>query len=190
MTNKLGLKLCVTIAAVLALAPAAASAASSSSRSTGFGSADAPLGAAVGALDYSGLLALEFPPSGFDIGPRLSGEVMYGVTDLTPGSRLKLGARASFAYHGSDLWLIEGVPDVKIAVALNDLLALYGDVGLGLAVLSGNSTDLAFTFQFGAGVAYVLNPHVNLLGEVRVDLYTRSGTTTFVSFPTVGLQFH
>jgi hypothetical protein len=187
MINRLDLKLCVTIAAVLALAPAAASAASS--HSTSFGNADAPLGASVGALDYSGLFALEFPSSG-DIGPRLSGEVMYGVTDLTPGSRLKLGARASFAYHGSDLWLIEGVPDVKIAVALNDLLAFYGDIGLGLAVLSGSGTDAAFTVQFGAGVAYVLNPHVNLLGEVRVNLYTRSGSTTFVSFPTVGLQFH
>ena len=189
MTHRLGLKLCVTIAAALGLAPAAAKA-STSLHMAGTATAQPSLGAPVGALDYSGLLSLEFPPSGFDIGPRLTGEAMYSVTDLTPGSRLKLGARASFAYHGSDLWILEGVPDVKIAVALSDLLAVYGDVGLGLAIFGGSSSAVAFAFQFGAGVAYTLNPNVNLLGEVRVNLYTKSGSTTFVSFPTVGLQFH
>lgn len=198
MTNR-PLKSFVTLAAVLALAPAAASAAPASSRSGGFASTEPSLGAPVGVMDWSGLLSLEFPPSGMDVGPRLSGEGMYSVMDLAPGTRLKLGGRTAFAYHSTDFdgtfWVIDAVPDAKITFAATELLALYADVGLGLGIMRfsndfGSDTSVHFTFQIGGGVAYALNPHVNLLGEVRLDLYTKSGSSTFVSFPTVGLQFH
>lgn len=191
-----------TLALVLAaaLAPAAAQAASSG----GFGNRELSLGAPVGALDYSALLSLEFPPSGLDVGPRLTGEVMYSVMDLAPKARLKLGVRGAFGYHGftgGSFWLLDAVPDAKITFALNDLVALYGDVGLGLAVHhvsvdavgpfgGGSDSTLTLAFQMGGGIAYAINPSVNLLGEVRLDLYTRSGSSTFVSFPTIGLQFH
>jgi opacity protein-like surface antigen len=202
MTTLSRLPLSVTLAVTLAaaLAPAAASAAPGTAVVS---SASPSLGAPVGALDFSGLLSLEIPPSFYTVGPRFSAEVMYSVMDLAPNARLKLGGRAAIAYHSGDfnssLWLFDAVPDVKIVFAPTDLLALYGDVGLGLAVIhvsqdtpfgTASDTSLALAFQIGGGVAYALNPAVNLLGEVRFDVYSRSGSSTFVSIPTVGLQFH
>ena len=193
------LRITLALALAAALAPAAARAASSS-RSGGFGNHELSLGAPIGGLDFSGLLSLEFPPSGFDVGPRLSGEIMYSALDLAPNVRLKVGGRAAFAYHSwspnGSLWAIDAVPDVKIVVALSELVALYGDVGLGLGVLhisndfGYSDSTVALTFQVGGGIAYALNRQVSLLGEVRADIYTRSGSSTFVTFPTVGLLFH
>ena len=204
----------IPLLALLA-APAAARAApptrSSPGRSMSAGSSDPSMGAPVGAIDYSVLLSLEIPPSGYSVGPRLSGEAMYGFIDLSPQARLSLGGRGAFSYHGGDfnnsLWILEAVPDAKLTFALAPMLSLYGDVGLGLAVLhtsvdvpaipqlgiaGGSVSDntLAVTFQFGGGVSYAVSPNMNLLGEVRFDIYTRSGSSTFISIPTVGLQFH
>jgi opacity protein-like surface antigen len=163
------------------------------------------LGPSIGQTSYGLLLALDLPPSGYSVGPRVSGELMYGFTDLAPQLRADLGARASFAYHSLDrpagftgsgsLWLLEVVPDAKLRFAVTEELGVYGDVGLGLALLRassdfGSSTDLAFTIQFGAGVAYAMTPNINLLGELRFDVYTKTGTGLFVAIPTVGVELH
>ena len=170
------------------------------------GSSDPSMGAPVGAVDYSLLLSLELPPSFYNVGPRLTGELMYGFMDLSPQARLSFGGRGAFAYHGGDfgnsVWILEAVPDAKLTLALAPMLSVYGDVGLGLAILNqsqdvpgfpgltASDSTLALTFQVGGGVSYALSPNMNLLGEVRFDIYTRSGSSTFVSIPTVGLQFH
>ena len=162
------------------------------------------LGAGIGALDFAGLLALDIPTeSGGSIGPRITGEVMYGVMDLAPQLRLAVGARGSFAYHSFDpngsFWLLEGVPDAKIKFALNDMFAVYGDLGMGLSfqhmsvevgAFSASDDTLSFTVQFGAGASYAITPNLNLLGEVRFNLYTRSGGTHTIAVPTVGVQYH
>ncbi len=181
------------------------------------------LGPSIGRMSWSGFVSLDLPPSGLSVGPRIAAEGMYGFMDLAPQLRLDLGARASFAYHSAqDLfvpvananatgsqWLIDVVPDAKLRYAVNDQLGVYGDVGLGLALMqssvdfppfttggtsfpatSSSDTTLAFTIQFGAGVAYAVTPRINVLGEVRFDVYTKSGSGLFVSIPTVGLEFH
>lgn len=166
------------------------------------------LGPAIGQLSYGALFGLDIPPSGYNVGPRLSGEMMYGFVDLAPQLRLDLGARASFAYHGIDtgfsgisasFWLLDVVPDARLRFALTDVLGVYGDAGLGLAYehasasafgSSGSSNDIDLTVQFGAGVAYAIAPNINLLGEVRFSIYTRNGTGTFITLPAVGLEFH
>jgi opacity protein-like surface antigen len=182
------------LAALAAPFPARAAPANPGSTSMSAGSLDPSMGAPVGAVDYSALLSLELPPSGFDAGPRFTGELMYSYLDLSPQARLGLGGRASFSYHGSNggtsLWILEAVPDVKLTLALVPKLSLYGDFGLGLAIVDAVDSTLAATFQFGAGVSYAVTPTMNLLGEMRFDLYTRGGSTSFISFPTVGLQFH
>jgi len=162
------------------------------------------LGAGIGALDFAGLLALDIPTeSAASIGPRITGELMYNVMDLAPQLRLAVGARGSFAYHSFDpngsFWLLEGVPDAKIKFALNDMFAVYGDLGMGLSfqhlsvdvgAFSASDNTLSFTVQFGAGAAYAITPNLNLLGEVRFNLYTRSGGTHTIAVPTVGVQYH
>jgi opacity protein-like surface antigen len=201
--------LVIPLLAALA-APFAAHAAppsrSTSSRTMSAGSSDPSMGAPVGATDFSVLLSLELPPSFYSAGPRLTGEFMYGFIDLSPQARLSLGGRGAFSYHGGDfdssLWILEAVPDAKLTLNIAPRLSVYGDVGLGLAILhqsqdvpgfpglSNSDSTLALTFQIGGGLSYAVSPNMNLLGEVRFDIYTRSGSSTFISIPTVGLQFH
>jgi len=92
-----------------------------------------------------------------------------------------------------------GVPDAKIKFALNDMFAVYGDLGMGLSfqhmsvevgAFSASDDTLSFTVQFGAGASYAITPNLNLLGEVRFNLYTRSGGTHTIAVPTVGVQYH
>jgi hypothetical protein len=159
------------------------------------------LGAAIGSWSFSPQFALDIPPSGYDAGPRLTLEGMYGAADLAPSVRLDVGIRGSFAYHsfsrgGGSLWLLEGVPDLKLRFAASDRVGLYGDFGIGLANIhqnfdfdSSSDNTVAAAIQFGFGVAYALNPGLNLLGEVRFDIYTRSGSSTFIALPTIGLEF-
>jgi opacity protein-like surface antigen len=192
--------------AALLLSPAFAAAQTRTSGARVSSGTDTPaFGAALGAYDYSLLLGLDLPPSGLSVGPRLTGEVMFGYADVAPQARLDLGLRGSFAYHSGDfngsLWILEAVPDAKLQLALSPQLALYGDVGLGLALqhssvdvplfLGGGSASddtLALAIEFGGGVSYALSPNLNLLGEVRFNFYT-SGSSTFVTLPTIGLQW-
>jgi len=185
--------------AALLLAPALGQALA---RTRGSSATDTPaLGAALGATDYSLLVALDLPPSGFSVGPRITGELMYGYTDVAPQARVDVGLRGSFAYHSGEfdnsIWILEAVPDAKLKVALSPQLALYGDVGLGLALLHSSfgggidsDSTLALAIQFGGGASYAIGPYLNLLGEVRFDFYTRSGSSTFVALPTIGIQWY
>jgi opacity protein-like surface antigen len=200
-------RLILSLCFVVALAPAAAGAASSTHQMTA-GSTNPALGAPVGAADYSFLLSLEIPPSAYSIGPRFTGEMMYGYMDLSPQLRLSVGGRLAIGIHGGDhasTWLFDAVPDAKLKYSVMPALAVYGDLGVGLAFLhtsvdipasagfpgaSASDDSLALTFQFGGGVSYAVSPTVNLLGEIRFNFYTKSGAATFVSIPTIGLQFH
>jgi opacity protein-like surface antigen len=131
--------------------------------------------------------------------------------DLGNGLRLDLGGRASFAYHsrsqtialtnvGGHIWSLDFVPDGKILYGINDKFAVYGDFGLGLAYLdqtaeatgvpTASSSSVQLTIQFGGGVSYAISPTMNLLGEIRINVYTGSGTGTFFALPTVGVQWH
>ena len=53
----------------------------------------------------------------------------------------------------------------------------------------GSDTHTAAAIQPGFGFALALSPTLNLVGEVRFDVYT-GGHQTFVAFPTIGLQWH
>jgi opacity protein-like surface antigen len=166
------------------------------------------MGAPLNGMEYGGLIALEVPPSGFDIGPRISAHGMYGFMTLSPEAQIDLGGRVSFAYHGGNalsVWVFDVVPDARIKYSVSDQLTLYGDVGLGLGIMDvstnsvttlgttiGGSSDtsLVLTIQFGGGVSYAITPMLNLVGEVRFNIYTKSGSSTFVSIPGVGLVWH
>jgi hypothetical protein len=190
------------LAACAALAPGLASPADPGARGVAASSASSPvLGAGTGSFDLGGILALDIPTSDFDVGPRISGELMYGAYDFAPPLRLLVGVRAGFAYHGragGSLWLLEAVPDVKLRGALTDRLGVYGDLGLGLAFMhasadvagGGSVTDnsVPLTIQFGIGGTLALTQDLNLITEFRVNTYTKSGSPVFIAFPTLGLM--
>jgi opacity protein-like surface antigen len=202
-TRLLVIPLLAALAAPLAALAAPPPRSASAGHAMSSGSTDPSMGASVGATDFSLLLSLELPPSGLNPGPRFTGEFMYGYLDLSPQARLSLGGRGAFSYHSGDfnssVWILEAVPDAKLTLALAPKLSVYGDVGLGLALQHasvdlgafGSTSDdtLAVTIQFGGGISYAVTPNMNLLGELRFDFYT-AGSSTFVSIPTIGLQFH
>jgi opacity protein-like surface antigen len=182
----------VALVASLLLLPALASA---QPRSTAGGFPS--MGTGLNGWDYAGLLALDIPPSGLNVGPKIAGELMYGITDLAPNLRLKVGGRVAFSYHGAsnvdgNEWILSAVPDVKLVYGINDLFAVYGDFGLGLAYVHasvGPFSDSAakLAVEFGGGVAYALSPSMNLLGEIRLSIVDGD---TLVALPTIGVQWH
>jgi hypothetical protein len=145
-----------------------------------------------------GLFAgLDIPsPDGFDVGPRFGAELMYGLADLAPQLRADLGVRASFAYHdtffGSE-WFFDVVPDLRLLVAATPRLALFGDLGVGIAVRrasdGGSDTRTVASFVLGPGLSYALSPTLNLLAEIRFNFYT-GGEGTFIALPSLGFQWH
>jgi hypothetical protein len=154
------------------------------------------LGAPIGKFSGALLLALDLPPSGYSAGPRFTAEAMYALSDLAPQLRLDVGGRVSYAYHslsgvsGSAHYL-DFVPDAKLRYGVSDLFGVYGDFGFGLAYVGGDvNTGVALAIQLGAGVVYAITPAMNLLGEVRFNIYSKDGTNTFIALPTIGLEFH
>jgi len=193
MTPRLAKALRHLALAALLAAPALASA--QRHGASGFGGSQGPPleGVSVGLL-----AGLDIPsPAGLDVGPRFTGELMYGLADLTPQLRADLGGRLSFAYHNEfagDLWLFDVVPDLRLLVGVTPRLSIYGDLGVGIAVVraSGNgrsATDTVATFQLGPGISYALSPSLNLLAEIRFNFYT-GGDGTYVALPTLGFQWH
>jgi opacity protein-like surface antigen len=158
----------------------------------------ASLGAPVGGWSVSPQIALSIPDKNLDVGPRFTLEGMYAAVDLAPSVRLDIGPRGSFAYHsfdGGSYWAFDMLPDLKLRFAPSSRVGLYGDFGVGLAMLhasddfGGSDTRAAATIQFGFGAAFALSPGLNLTTEVRFNFYTRSGSPTLISIPTVGLEF-
>jgi len=144
------------------------------------------------------LMSLDLPERPWDVGPRVSAEFMYGAADLAPQVRLDVGFRGSFAYHSAPLdsvIIFDFVPDLKLVFGISHRFAIYADFGIGLGILHyssdiyGSETRTAAAIQPGFGFGLALSPTLNLLGEVRFDVYT-GGHQTFVAFPTIGLQWH
>jgi hypothetical protein len=194
MTRRPVLRLEQIVIAVLLLAPALAAAQPRGRGSLGGGA----MGPAVDGLGFELLAGLDIPsPAGLDVGPRFTAGLMYGLADMTPQLRADLGVHASFAYHnaafGSE-WDFDVVPDLRLVVGVTPRLALYGDLGLGIAVLrdsvnsGGSFTDTVAVFELAPGLSYSLSPTLNLLAEVRFKFLT-GGDGTFIGLPTVGFQW-
>jgi hypothetical protein len=158
----------------------------------------ASLGAPVGAWSFEPQIALSIPDKNLDVGPRITLEGMYAAVDLAPSVRLDVGPRGSFAYHSFDFgsfWVFDMLPDLKLRFAASDRVGLYGDFGVGLGIEhwsvdgGGSDTHATATVQFGFGADFALSPGLNLTTEVRFNFYTRSGSPTLISIPTIGLEF-
>jgi opacity protein-like surface antigen len=194
MTRRHALRLHQIVLAVLLLAPAIASA--QSRGRFGGGGAEGP---AVDGLGFELTVGLDIPsPSGVDVGPRFTAGLMYGLSDMTPALRADLGVYASFAYHNADfgsLWDFDVIPELRLVGAVTPRLALFGDLGVGIAVLrasngfGGTATDTVAAFELAPGLSYALSPMLNLLAEIRFTFFT-GGDGTYIALPTIGFQWH
>jgi hypothetical protein len=195
MTRRHALRLHQIVLAVLLLAPALATA--QSRRYSGAGG-DA-MGPAVDTLGFELAVGLDVPsPSGLDVGPRFTAALMYGLSDMTPQLRADLGVRASFAYHSADFgseWDFDVIPELRLVGGIAPRLALFGDIGVGIAVLrasndfGGSATDTVAVFELAPGLSYALSPTLNLLAMIRFNFFT-GGDGTFITLPTIGFQWH
>ena len=170
------------------------------------------LGGEPGNFDWSAILSLDIPTNDFRVGPRFTGEMMYGVADISPQLRFSAGLRGSLTYHTAlsfpgSLWILEAVPDAKLRWALTDKLGVFGDFGLGLAFRhtsrSSPTPGASFTddtvnlaVEFGVGASYALTDWLSLFTEFRMNVYTSGAyiggqnyNPVSIAFPSVGVTF-
>ncbi len=195
MTHTYG-RIPVALAAVLltlpALAPSRAEAASYDLD---------PTQIAAGKLAFAPFVALDIPTaSGVSIGPRIGGELMYGVGEVAQKMHLDIGPRASFTYNGGDasLWTLDVLGTARLSYLVNKGLSVYGEAGLGLGYyhvsvdfLGGSVSDsgIMFDILFAPGIIYAITPTMNLLGEVGIWINAKDGVGTHIAIPTIGVQW-
>lgn len=180
-------KTLVAAVAALLLLPAAASAAAPT------GGTSTPSGA----WNWALLGGLDIPTAtGANVGPRVVGELMYGVGEIAPGIRLDIGPRVSFAYNGGDasLWTLDFLGTGRLSYLLDKNLSLYGEAGLGfgiyhVSVLGNSDSGGFFDILLAPGFVYALTPTLNLIGEVGFWINAKSGLGTHIVIPTVGVQW-
>ena len=121
-----------------------------------------------------------------DAGPKVGVEALYSFGEIAPKLELEAGGRFSFTYV-DPLSIFEVVPEARLLIPLSPKLKLYGESGLGLALLTNNGSDVSGVLRFGFGGTYALSPTVNLLVEpIGFNTYFTYFTTYNLA---VGLQF-
>ena len=196
MTN-FSKRLCGPLAAALLALPALASAQRAAAVT------DPTLNPA-GRMNFAVLGALDIPTSeGLNVGPRIAGELMYGLGELSPKLHLDVGPRLAWTYNGGDggsLWTIDALATARLTYLVAPKLSLYGQAGLGLGYYHVSIDDVPFGFDdsdsgvmfdilFAPGVIYAISPSMNLIGEVGIWINAKSGVGTHIAIPTIGLQW-
>jgi hypothetical protein len=160
-------------------------------------SADAAL---IGRFEFEGGLGLAIPfESGMNTGFKLGAGAFYGLQTLGHGLVLQVGGTVGWTYNGypspldGSINTIDFLPTARLRYAIDPKLFVYGDGGLGLAVIhssftfptlpgfptiSGSSTDAALLIKLGGGIGYQLQPRLSLVFEPAFNIYARSGGFT------------
>ncbi|HZZ83010.1 MAG TPA: hypothetical protein VFE30_00580 [Anaeromyxobacteraceae bacterium] len=130
----------------------------------------------------------------YSVGPKIGIEAMYSFGELAPKLELEAGGRFAFTHLGADfpfdsLNIFEVVPEARLLIPLSPKLRVYGETGLGLALVSNGGNSVAGALRFGFGGTWQLSPTVNLLVEpIGFNTYFKSGSLTTYNLA-VGLQF-
>lgn len=188
-------------------APKAAAAPAPAQRTPAAMQAAATDYALVGRLEYSGGLGLAIPfESGVNAGFKLAGGAFYGLQTLKPGLVLQVGGTVGWTYNGyaspldGSLNTIDLLPTARLRLAVQPRLFVYGDGGLGLAIVharitvpgvppippffpgspstTASSTDAALLIKLGGGIGYDIQPNLSLTFEPAFNIYVKSGSIT------------
>jgi hypothetical protein len=171
--------LCLALAPAIALAQAAPRSASGGSR---------PL---VGSLELGAGIGLGVPfQSGVGAGFKLNFDGFYGVTQLAPGVVLQAGGNLGWTHNGGDFDtsfnFLDFLPTARFRFAAGPQLFFYGDLGLGLAIVTASApgfasdSSAAFLIKLGGGLGYSVTPEVSLTFEPAFNFYVKSdGFTQF-----------
>ncbi|BDG07804.1 hypothetical protein [Anaeromyxobacter paludicola] len=134
-------------------------------------------------------LAIPLSDDGLSSGPKMGVEALYAFGEIAPKLDLDAGGRFSFTYV-DPISIFELVPEARLSTPIGPRLKLYGETGLGLALLTGGGDNsLAGVLRFGFGGTYALSNKVNLLVEpLGFNIYLKSGSHTIMNVA-IGLQF-
>jgi hypothetical protein len=130
---------------------------------------------------------------------KLNGDLQYGVAEIAPKAFFDLAGHIGFGF--GDLFVFEVVPKGRFRFALDNRLSLYGDFGIGFAIIhnsgvdvlnpfpppifisAGSYTDTFGIFRFGFGLQYKLTSAAILVVEpVGTNVYFGHGTAFQYSF--------
>jgi len=173
----------VLAALVLVLVPATASA----QRRGGGGSA--------GNLEVGGELGLTIPfESGYGVGFKLAPEGFFFLPPFSPGLSLGVGGQLAFDLHpfpdAGTFWFMDIVPMGRLRYAINPKTAIYGDLGMGLAIMhfsvsafgfSASDTSAGFLLKLGGGAEFKMNDKMSITAGPAFNFYLKEGGTTVLS---------
>lgn len=183
----------------LALLPAVAMAQSAPRKSAAPARSYNPL---LGNWELGGSLGIAIPfQSLYGVGFKLNLDGFYGVSQLAPGLILQVGGNLGWSIGGMDpsgtYNLFDFLPAVRFRYAASPQVAVYGDAGMGMGLVSASvttpgfppfvpsvtssATNAAFLMKFGGGVAYHVNPKLSLTFEPAFNIYIKSGSLTTFS---------
>jgi opacity protein-like surface antigen len=163
--------------------------------------------ALIGRLEYSGGLGLAIPfESGVNAGFKVAGGAFYGLQALKPGLVLQVGGTVGWTYNGypspidGSLNTIDLLPTARLRLAVQPRLFVYGDGGLGLAIVHAritrpgipplppfypgtpstteSDTTAALLIKLGGGIGYDIQPNLSLTFEPAFNIYVKSGSIT------------
>ena len=143
-------------------------------------------GGEVGSLKLGGSIGL-FASSFDTTGVQLRLDGTYTFSELQPRLYLEGAGHLAAMFGSNDVSVWEAVPKARLRYALSDQLSVYGDVGLGLAILhvsipdifgGGSENTLSAIIRFAGGVLYAIRPDKIwlTLEPVGINVYTASGS--------------
>lgn len=152
-------------------------------------------GASAGQLEIGGEVGLTIPfDSGFGVGFKLAPEGFFFLPQFSPGLSLGVGGQLAFDLHpfpdAGTFWFLDIVPMGRLRYALNPKTAIYGDLGMGLAMLhysvsvgpfSASDTTAAFMLKLGGGAEFKMNDKMSITAGPAFNFYLKSGGTTTLS---------
>ena len=145
----------------------------------------------VGTFTVGGSLGLF--ASSFSTGVALHLDAAYTFSELQPRLYLEGAGHLGAMFGSHDISVWEAIPKLRLRYALTDPLSIYGDAGLGLAILHASQqeqdtpagkvvvresdTTAALLIRFAAGVQYAIEANIYLtLEPVGLNIYTASGS--------------
>ncbi len=169
-------------ALALCLVPAAASAQTKRPRQD-----SAPVSTDVGSSYFGASFGLAVPTeSNVNVGFKLNLDGFYVAQQLGPGLFLDVGGNLGFTYTGTavadvsvNYWDI--LPTGRLRYAIDPAWSVYGDLGLGIGVVSasssfGSASNTDFLMKIGGGAAYKVSSQWLLVAEPAFNVYAGDWT--------------
>jgi opacity protein-like surface antigen len=120
--------------------------------------------------------------SSFSTGFKLNLDGVYTFSEIQPRLYFEGAGHLGFMWGSDSVSIYELIPKARVRYALSDQLSVYGDAGLGPAILhvsfpGGSDDTWTLLIRFAGGVQYAFQPNIYLtLEPLGLNVYTASGS--------------